>query len=148
MYTRQYRKLILSPMIVLFNDQKTLIGVLPTESVYQVYLLVFYYYVRFYNVCVGTTLQTLQWLINSSSVSIKFNVKLSTETLEMFHFAFIKQASGHRLVVWQERFKSSWVSVQYDKCSGRPLTSETIKKNWRSYHLTQRKAKCFSKIIS
>lgn len=97
MYTRQYQKLTVSATIVLFDDQQTLIGVLPTESVYQVYLLVLDYYVRFYNICVWTALRTLRRLRNSSSMTIKFNVKFiksSSKTLEMFHFAFIKQASG------------------------------------------------------
>jgi hypothetical protein len=60
---------------------------------------------------------------------IKFHVKLSksaTETLEMLHEAFGEHLLCQIVVfVWHSCFKAGRVSIEDDKCAGRPSTNKT-----------------------
>jgi hypothetical protein len=62
-------------------------------------------------------------------VCIKFCVKLgksATETLEMLGEDFGEHSISRSAVFeWHSRFKAGRVSVEDDKCSGRPNTSKT-----------------------
>jgi hypothetical protein len=50
--------------------------------------------------------------------------KSATETLEMLREAFGEPSSRTAVSEWHSCFKASRVSVEDDKCSGRPSTSK------------------------
>jgi hypothetical protein len=62
---------------------------------------------------------------------IKFCMKLAkftNKTLEMLHEAFGEHSLSRQwFFEWHSRFKAGQVSVQDDKCSGRPSTSKKLK---------------------
>jgi hypothetical protein len=73
-------------------------------------------------------------------VCIKFCVKLgksATETSEMLHEVFGEHSLSRTVVSeWHARFKAGRVSVEDDKCSGRPSTSKTTEmlKKFEIFH--------------
>jgi hypothetical protein len=69
-------------------------------------------------------------------VCIKFCVKLgkfATETLEMLQEAFREHSLSQTAIFeWHSCFKAGSVSVEDDKCSGRPSTSKRQKMSKKS----------------